>query len=83
MTGSSRTWKRFKDLPEWATVLICAVANALPIMLLTYINYSTLFSTGLLWNSSSQPGIMAYNLFAPMIFIAISGRYIYKRTGNA
>ncbi len=74
---------RFKDLPEWATVLICAVANALPIMLLTYINYSTLFSTGLLWNSSSQPGIMAYNLFAPMIFIAISGRYIYKRTGNA
>lgn len=74
---------RFNDLPEWATKTLCAVANTLPIIILMCIEYGTLFTTGALWNSSSMPGILGFAFVPPMVFVAFSARYIYKRTGNA
>ncbi len=73
---------RFRDIPEWASTLFCVLANLLPIGILTWVNYATLVNTGVLMFPYGDPSIMAFNLFAPMIFIGISSRYIYKKTGN-
>lgn len=74
---------RFKEIPEWASTLFVVIANLLPIGILTWVNYAALVNNGLLMFPYGDPSIMAFNLFAPMIFIGISSRYIYKKTGNA
>lgn len=74
---------RYKEIPEWASTLFCVLVNALPIMILTWINYSTLLSTGHTRFTFGDPSIMAFNLFGPMIFIGITSRYFYKKTGTA
>ena len=74
---------RFKEVPEWASTLFCVLANALPIMILTYVNYRCLITTGATRYTFGDPSIMAFNLFAPMIFIGITGRYFYKKTNTA
>ena len=74
---------RFKEVPEWASTLFVAIANVLPIVVLTIVNYSSLVNTGVTKFTFGDPSIMTFNLFAPMIFIAITGRYFYKKTGNA
>jgi len=73
---------RFKEVPEWASTLFVVLANVLPIMILTFVNYSNLFKTGTTLFTGGDPSIFAWNLFAPMIFIGISNRYFYKKTGN-
>lgn len=74
---------RFKELPEWASTLFCALANLLPIAVSITANYVHLVKQGATLFTFGDPSIMAFNLLAPMIFIAISGRYYYKKTGNA
>jgi len=73
---------RFKEIPEWASTLFCVLANVLPIMILTFVNYKSLITTGATRFTFGDPSIMAFNLFAPMIFIGITGRYFYKKTNN-
>ena len=73
---------RFKEIPEWGSTLFIAIANLLPFLLLITINYSTLTSTGQTYYTFCDPSIMIWNLLAPQIFIAVVGRYLYKKTGN-
>jgi len=74
---------RFKEIPEWASTLFCVLANFLPIAILTWVNYSCLINTGATKYTFGDPTIMSFNLFAPMIFVGISSRWFYKKTGNA
>lgn len=73
---------RFKEIPEWASTLFVALANVLPIVILTAVNYAELMATGLPKYTTGDPSIFAWNLFAPMILIALTNRYFYKKTGN-
>ncbi|MCR5279209.1 MAG: alpha/beta hydrolase [Lachnospiraceae bacterium] len=73
---------RYRDVPEWASTAFCAFANLGPIVVMTWVNYATIVKTGVLKHPDGDPSIMAFNLFAPMIFIAITGRYAYKKTKN-
>lgn len=74
---------RFKEVPEWASTLFCTVANVLPVIIMIIINYVTLSTTGLTKYTFGDPTIMSWNLIAPMVFIGISARYFYKKTGNS
>jgi len=73
---------RFKEIPEWGSTLFIALANLLPIVVLIIINYTNLITKGQTYYTFGDPSIMIWNLLAPMIFIAITGRYFYKKTGN-
>ena len=73
---------RYRDVPEWLSTTFCALANLLPIGVMTWVNYATVIKTGVLKHPDGDPSIMAFNLFAPMIFIAITGRIAYKKTKN-
>ncbi len=73
---------RYRDVPEWVSAAFCALANLLPIGISTWVNYATVIKTGVLKHPDGDPSIMAFNLFAPMIFIAITGRYAYRKTKN-
>ncbi len=73
---------RYKEIPEWASTAFCAVANLLPIVLLIWINYTVLTTTGQTYYTFGDPTIMVWNLLPPMILAAIAGRYYYKKTGN-
>jgi len=74
---------RFKDVPDWATTAFCTVANVLPVIVMIIINYSHLINKGLTKYAFGDPSIMSWNLLAPMVFVGISGRYFYKKTGNS
>ena len=63
---------RFRDVPEWATTLFVTLANLLPILILTIVNYAHLFRTGNVLYTSGDPSIFAWNIFAPMILIGLS-----------
>lgn len=73
---------RFKEIPEWGSTLFIALANLFPIVLLIVINYTHLVTTGQTYFTFGDPSIMIWNLLAPMILIAVLGRYFYKKTGN-
>lgn len=73
---------RFKEIPDWASTLFIALANLFPIVLSIVINYTHLIGEGQTFFTFGDPSIMIWNLLAPMIFIAITGRYFYKKTGN-
>ena len=73
---------RFRDVPEWVTTLFVTLANLLPILILTIVNYYHLFKTGNVLYTSGDPSIFAWNIFAPMILIGISNRFFYRKTGN-
>lgn len=73
---------RFKEVPEWASTLFVALANVLPIVILTIVNYSVLMKTGIPKYTTGDPTIYTWTLFAPLILIAPLNRYFYKKTGN-
>lgn len=73
---------RFKELPEWASTLIVAFLNVIPIVILTAVNYGVLMDTGLPKYTTGDPSIYTWTLFAPMLLIAPLNRYFYKKTGN-
>ena len=62
---------RWKDVPEWVTTLFIVLASALPVMILTFINYGHLFATGLTLYTGGDPSIFAWNLFVPTIFASL------------
>lgn len=73
---------RYKEIPEWASTLFIACANVLPIVIMIIINHTTLKTTGQTYYTFGDPSIMIWNLIAPNIFVALVGRYYYKKTGN-
>lgn len=74
---------RFKEAPEWLSTLLCVVANVLPAVILVIVNYSYLVANGHpITEYMGNPAIFTWNFLAPTIFIALSSRYFFKKTGN-
>lgn len=74
---------RFKDVPDWVTTLVCAVANCLPLILMIVIQYSSIVTQGVVpYPTMTAGGINAFCIAPTAAFSAFSGRYIYKKTGN-
>lgn len=74
---------RYKDVPDWVTTVIMAVANSISLVIFLWIQYGTLFKTGALWNGScGMAGIVAWAIVPCLAFAAVSARYITKKTGN-
>lgn len=74
---------RYKEIPEWLSVLICAVTNGLGLIVFLVKQYTTLFMTGALWNPTcGMAGIVGFAIVPCLLYAAISARYIYRKTGN-
>ena len=74
---------RFKDVPEWVTTTACAIANGLPLILMIIVQYSSIVTKGIVpYPAMTAGGINAFCIAPCAIFSAVSGRYIYKKTGN-
>ena len=74
---------RYKDIPEWVTTTVSAIANGLSLVIFLFIQYNTLFSTGALWNGTAgMAGIVGFAIVPCLVYAAYSARYIYKKTGN-
>ena len=74
---------RYRDLPDWASALACAVVNGIALVIFLFKQYGTLFRTGALWNSTAaMAGIVAFAVVPCLFYAAFSARYIYKKTGN-
>ena len=81
--GALNASTRFKEMPEWASTLLCVVANVLPIIILVAVNYGYISINGHpMADYLGNPAIFTWNFLAPMIFIGLTGRYFYKKTGN-
>ena len=74
---------RFKDMPEWLSTLICALANGIPLTIFLFVQYSNIFSKGTVMPYNSMAGLIAFTLIPVLAFAAVSSRYIYKKTGSA
>ncbi len=74
---------RFKDMPEWLSTLICALANGLPLTIFLIVQYSNIFTKGTVMPYNSMAGLIAFTLIPVLAFAAVSSRYIYKKTGSA
>lgn len=74
---------RFRDLPEWASTTLCALANGLPLVIFLIKQYSTIYSKGVEMPYNSMAGLIAFTLIPVLAFAAVTSRYIYKKTGNA
>ena len=74
---------RYKNVPDWVTALVCAVANSLALIIFVIKQYGTLFRTGFLWDpNGGMAGIVAFPIIFCLFFAAFSARYVYKKTGN-
>lgn len=74
---------RYKNVPDWVTALVCAVANCIALVIFVIKQYGTLFRTGFLWYpNGGMAGIVAFPIIACLFFAAFSARYVYKKTGN-
>jgi len=74
---------RYKDLPDWVTTVICAVANSISLVIFICVQYSTLYSTGSLWKpAAGMGGIVAFAVAPCLAFAAFSARFVYKKTGS-
>lgn len=75
---------KYKDMPDWLSTTICAIGNCVAVVIFIIIQYSTLYNTGALWNTSfGMAGIVAFAVAPCLFFAAFSARYIYNKTNNA
>jgi hypothetical protein len=74
---------RYKDIPEWITTAVVCIGNSLGIAIWLFIQYKSLFTTGLLADpNSSVICTTVWSLLLPMVMSPIISRYTYKKTGN-
>lgn len=74
---------KFKELPDWASIAIVAVMNLVGIVIALWVQYHSLFTTGLLQNIDyASTDTVALMLFPGMIFTPIIARYTEKKTNN-
>ena len=74
---------KFKELPDWASVLIIMVMNLVGIVSAIAIEYHSLFTTGSLKNVAyASTDTVALLLIVGMIFTPIIYRYTEKKTNN-
>jgi hypothetical protein len=78
---------RFKELPNWATTLICALVNCLGLVAYICVNYWFLFNKGSLWfggiGTPVLGGIVSWTIPPVLFFSAYSSRFILNKTNNA
>jgi len=74
---------RFKNLPEWASTLLCAFFNVFGICLVFAIQYIVYFSTGVAWQWDAA---LAYVILFPIPVMLVAAAYIsrkvYLRSGS-
>ena len=73
---------RFKDLPDWLGAAIMALANAIPLIIVLIVQYSTMMK-GLPMPYNSAACILAFSIIPINALATFTTRYIYKKTGNA
>lgn len=87
--GALNAATRFKEIPEWVSVLFIALCNLIPMVCMSWFIYGYVTThnqypvsqiTG--GSFAGNVGCLSFNLWAPAIYLAISGRYFYKKTGN-
>jgi len=72
----------YKDMPEWASTAVYAVANCLALIIMLIKQYTTIVSKGTEMPFVAMGGLVAFALIPVLAFAAFSARYIYKKTGN-
>lgn len=74
---------RYKNVPEWATILIAILFNLFGIVLMMFIQYNVLFTTGHLWQEDASLLYVVLFPIVPMLMAAaLIARKIYLRSGN-
>jgi len=74
---------RFKDLPNWVSLLIVIIGNSLGIAIFAAIEYTSLITTGTLrTTSAASTCTLMWTFFCPMTIAPIISYYCYKKTGN-
>jgi len=74
---------RFKDLPDWASVGIVSLGNALGLIILQIVQYTALVNNHVLHVSDmGSATIQVWKYFLPMLMAPAISRYIYNRTKN-
>lgn len=70
---------------KWLNILVLAVANVLPCVIVVVLQYTVFKSTGFLLWSADQTHLMVvwlYPLFAMLPVSALISRAVFKKTGN-
>lgn len=78
---------RFRNVPDWASTLFCALLGALPMLFFAWQQYGAILTLGHLrylddaWLNLAATG--SWKNIPYSIIAAFSMRYIWKKTGNA
>lgn len=74
---------RYRNIPNWLSTAICAFGNALPLLIFIFVQYSSLFGKGYLWDATaSTPSSMAYSMVPSLAYVAVTTRYLFFKTKN-
>ncbi len=74
---------RFNDLPEWVSTAILCLGNVCGLCIFLVVQYSSLFSTGLLATPDAcSTCTVVWSMLVPLVVGPIIARYTYRRTGN-
>lgn len=74
---------KFKDIPDWASLLIVIVGNCLGLLIFAIIEYTTLITTGTLrTTSAASTCTLMFTFFCPLIIAPIISHFCYKKTNN-
>ena len=75
---------RFKDQPEWLSILIACFANSLGLIFIIIIQYVTYFETGIVFWTDNWLSVNLLFGIVPMMFILpIFNRAFFKITGRS
>ena len=77
---------RFREMPNWASTLICALVNCLALLIYNIYNYAPLFAGEGLRNWGFGPinvgSIVGWAVVPVLFFAAFSARFILNKTNN-
>ncbi|MFL2488041.1 MAG: alpha/beta hydrolase, partial [Gammaproteobacteria bacterium] len=74
---------RFKDQPEWLSMLIAGFANSLGLMLIIIIQYSVYFNTGtVFWTTNWLSVNLLFGIVPMMFILPYFNRIFFNMTGR-
>ena len=74
---------RFKDQPEWLSMLIAGFANSLGLMLIIIIQYSVYFNTGtVFWTTNWLSVNLLFGIVPMMFILPYFNRIFFRMTGR-
>ena len=75
---------RFKDQPEWLSILIACFANSLGLIFIIIIQYVTYFETGtVFWTDNWLSVNLLFGIVPMMFILPIFNRAFFKITGRS